>query len=143
MRQRDFDGALCLAEQAYSDGIVDACLLGLKGHALSSLGRHAEASDAYAESLKFGPDDAYVRHLVAASGKLPADMRAHIDYVRTVFDGYADRFDEHLISLGYRVPGLFPVRCCSIRLFGLANVSARCSISAVAPASSRSHYRIC
>jgi predicted TPR repeat methyltransferase len=107
VRQRDFDGALRLAEQACSDGIVDACLLGLKGHALSSLGRHAEAADAYAEALKFGPDDAYVRHLVAASGKLPAGVRAHIDYVRTVFDGYADRFDEHLISLGYRVPGLF------------------------------------
>jgi predicted TPR repeat methyltransferase len=25
--------------------------------------------------------------------------------VRTLFDGYADGFEEHLISLGYRVPG--------------------------------------
>ncbi|HEX4172929.1 MAG TPA: methyltransferase, partial [Acetobacteraceae bacterium] len=104
--QRDFNAAVQLAEQACSDGVADACLLGLKGHALSSLGRHVEAADAYAEALKFGPDDAYVRHMVAASGKLPAGGRAHVDYVRTVFDGYADRFDAHLISLGYRVPGL-------------------------------------
>jgi predicted TPR repeat methyltransferase len=104
--QRDFNTAVRLAEQACSDGVADACLLGLKGHALSSLGRHDEAADAYAEALKFGPDDAYVRHLVASSGKLPAGGRAHVDYVRTVFDGCADRFDAHLISLGYRVPGL-------------------------------------
>ena len=104
--QRDFDAAVRLAESACSDGIADACLLGLKGHALSSLGRHAEAAEAYAEALKFGPDDAYVRHMVAASGKLPADRRAHLDYVRAVFDGYSDRFDAHLISLGYRVPCL-------------------------------------
>jgi predicted TPR repeat methyltransferase len=43
---------------------------------------------------------------VAASGKVPDTGRAHVDYVRSVFDGYADRFDSHLISLGYRVPGL-------------------------------------
>jgi predicted TPR repeat methyltransferase len=106
VRQRNFDAAVQLAEQACSDGIVDARLFGLKGHALSNLGRHSDAADAYAEALKLGPDDGYVRHLVAASGKLPAPGRAHIDYVRTVFDGYADRFDAHLISLGYRVPGL-------------------------------------
>jgi predicted TPR repeat methyltransferase len=106
VRQHDFNAAVQLAEQACSDGVADACLFGLKGHALSSLGRHAEAGDAYAEALKLGPEDGYVRHLVAASGRLPAGGRAHIDYVRTVFDGYAEYFDTHLISLGYRVPGL-------------------------------------
>ncbi len=106
VRQQDFDGAVRMVEQACSDGVVNACLLGLKAHALSSLARHTEAADVYAEALKLGPDDAYVRHMVAASGRLPASGRAHIDYVRTVFDGYANRFDEHLISLGYRVPGL-------------------------------------
>jgi predicted TPR repeat methyltransferase len=104
--RRDFSTAVQLADEACSDGVADACLLGLKGHALSSLGRHAEAAEAYAEALKLGPDDAYVRHMVAAAGKLPANARAHVDYVRAVFDGYSDRFDAHLISLGYRVPGL-------------------------------------
>ena len=33
--------------------------------------------------------------------------------MRTVFDGYADSFDAHLISLGYRVPGL--IRAALIR----------------------------
>jgi predicted TPR repeat methyltransferase len=79
----------------------------LKGHALSSLGRHAEAAGAYAEALKLGPEDAYVRHLAAAAGgTVPDAVRAPPDYLRAVFNGCAGRFDEHLLSLGYRVPGL-------------------------------------
>ncbi|MEO8714531.1 MAG: methyltransferase domain-containing protein [Acetobacteraceae bacterium] len=106
IRRRLFDEAVDLAEAARRDGAVDACLFGMKGHALSSLARHEEAAEAYAEALKLGPDDPYVRHLVAASGALTHAERAPADYVRTVFDGYADRFETHLISLGYRIPGL-------------------------------------
>ncbi len=106
VRRRDFTAATELAEAARQAGVADACTFGLKGHALSSLGRHEEAAEAYAEALKLGPDDPYVRHLVAASGMLPGAPRAPVDYLRTVFDGYADRFELHLISLGYRVPGL-------------------------------------
>jgi predicted TPR repeat methyltransferase len=42
---------------------------------------------------------------VAASGALQNSKRAPEEYVRTVFDGYADRFENHLIGLGYRIPG--------------------------------------
>jgi predicted Zn-dependent protease len=57
VRRRDFASACRLAEQARMAGVADACAFGLMGHALSSLGRHAEAADAYAEALKLGPDD--------------------------------------------------------------------------------------
>jgi predicted TPR repeat methyltransferase len=77
----------------------------LKGHALSTLGRHQEAAIAYQDALKLGPEDPYVRHLVVSSGAMPDSKRAPEAYVRTVFDGYADRFESHLISLGYRIPG--------------------------------------
>lgn len=106
VRRCRFVEAIELAEAARRAGAVDACLFGLKGHALSSLGRHDEAADSYAEALKLGPDDPYVRHLVAASGTLAQDDRAPAPYVRAVFDGYAARFEAHLISLGYRIPGL-------------------------------------
>ena len=106
VRRRDFGNAVSLAEDARVAGVVDACLFGLKGHALSSLGRHEEAAEAYSEALKLGPNDPYVRHLVAASGVIPSSQFAPVEYVRTVFDGYADRFERHLISLGYRTPGL-------------------------------------
>lgn len=105
IKNRDFLGAIGLAEEGRVAGTVDACLFGLKGHAQSSLGQHAAAADSYAEALKLGPDDPYVRHLVASSGLLPGARRAPPDYLRAVFDGYAERFDEHLIGLGYRIPG--------------------------------------
>ena len=106
IRRRDFTGAARLAEEARAVGIADACLFGLFGHALSSLGRHEEAAHAYREALKLGPEDPYVRHLVATSGDVPRGRRAPEGYLRAVFDGYADRFESHLISLGYRIPGV-------------------------------------
>jgi predicted TPR repeat methyltransferase len=106
VRRRDFTTAYRLAEDARIAGVADACTFGLMGHILSSQGRHGEAADAYAEALKLGPEDPYVRHLVAASGNLPSAARAPIEYLRAVFDGYADRFESHLVSLGYRIPGL-------------------------------------
>ncbi len=102
----DFAAALDLAEAARGAGAADACGFGLMGHALSSLGRHDEAAEAYAEALKLAPEDPYVRHLVAASGALPAAREAPQDYVRAVFDGSAGAFERQLIGLGYRVPGL-------------------------------------
>ena len=106
MRQGDFTQVVAVAEDARQRGLADACSFGLQGHALSSLGQHEEAAEAYREALKLGPDDPYVRHLVAASGMIAGAARAPDAYIRTVFNGYADRFESHLISLGYRVPGL-------------------------------------
>jgi predicted TPR repeat methyltransferase len=106
IHRHEFAIADAIAEAARSAGVVDACLFGLKGHALSSLGRHEEAAGAYTEALKLGPEDPYVRHLVAAAGVLPSTSRAPDDYLRAVFNGYAERFEAHLLSLGYRVPWL-------------------------------------
>jgi predicted TPR repeat methyltransferase len=106
LRRRDFAAAYQVADTARAFGVADACCFGMMGHALSSMGRHTEAADAYSEALKLGPQDPYVRHLVAASGILPSAARAPIEYVRTVCNGYADRFEAHLVALGYRIPGL-------------------------------------
>ena len=106
IQQRAFADAVACADTARRDGFADACLFGLMGHALSNLGDQASARDAYQEALKLGPEDPYVRHLVASGGAVPGAPRAPDDYVRTVFDGYAARFEAHLIGLGYRVPGL-------------------------------------
>lgn len=105
-RRRDFPAAAALAEAARQAGVADAQVFGLRGHALSSLGRHDEANAAYAEALKLAPEDPYVRHLVVSAGLLPGASRAPDAYVETVFDGYSARFDQHLIGLHYRAPGL-------------------------------------
>jgi predicted TPR repeat methyltransferase len=106
IRRRDFAQAEHLTEQARIDGVADACTFGLKGHALSSLGRHSDAALAYNEALKLAPDDAHIRHLATTAETTSSGYGAPDDYVRTLFDGSADRFELHLISLGYRVPGL-------------------------------------
>ena len=105
-RRGRFQEAVTLAEAARRQGHADACLFGLKAHALSCLGRHQEAGESYAEALKLGPADAYVRHLVATTGAVPSDPRAPSDYVQALFDGYAPRFEASLLSLGYRIPGV-------------------------------------
>jgi predicted TPR repeat methyltransferase len=106
VRVRDFATAVALAEAARVVGMADATTYGLMGHALASLGRHVEATDAYADALKLGPEDPYVRRVVAAADVPPDATRAPVDYVRRVFDSYADRFEGHLIGLGYRIPGV-------------------------------------
>ena len=106
MRRRDFQTATSIAETARREGVADACVFGLLGHALSSLGRHGEAFDAYSDALKLAPEDPYVRHLGRAAGMLPEADRAPPEYLQAVFDGYAERFEQHLIGLGYRIPGV-------------------------------------
>jgi predicted TPR repeat methyltransferase len=100
IRRRDFLQAERLAEQARIDGAADANTYGLKGHALSSLGRHADAAIVYHQALSLAPGDTYIRHLAATAPK------AEDDFVKSLFDDYADRFEAHLIGLGYRIPGL-------------------------------------
>ncbi len=106
LHARDFARAEALGTAALAAGATDACVLGLHGHALSHLGRHEAAGDAYREALKLAPEDQYVRHLVRAAGLLPDSARAPDDYLEAVFDGYAGNFERHLLNLGYRVPGL-------------------------------------
>ena len=106
IRHRRFPEAVASGRATGAAGLLDATGFGLLGHALSSAGRHNEAADAYREAFKLAPEDPYVAHLVAASGAVAGQDRAPVEYVRTVFDGYAERFESHLISLGYRVPGL-------------------------------------
>jgi predicted TPR repeat methyltransferase/thioredoxin-like negative regulator of GroEL len=104
IRRRDFVLAVQLAEDARAQGIADACTFGMKGHSLSSLGEHDQAVIAYQEALKLAPEDPYVRHLVVSATAMVDPKRAPDDYIRTVFDGYADRFESHLISLQYGIP---------------------------------------
>lgn len=74
--------------------------------ALVMLGRLDEAAKLYREWLAEEPDNAIVRHhLAAIGGELPP-ARASDAYVRTVFDGFADSFDAKLASLDYRAPSL-------------------------------------
>jgi predicted TPR repeat methyltransferase len=99
IRMSDFNQAERLAEQARLDGVADSGTYGLKGHALSSLGRHGDATSAYREAFKLAPDDPHIRQLAMAPS-------APEDFARVLFDANADRFESHIVGLGYRVPGV-------------------------------------
>jgi predicted TPR repeat methyltransferase len=114
VRRRDFSRADRLAEDARVDGAADATTYGLKGHALSGLGHHDESGLAYKEALKLAPGDAHIRHLATAAPSAPHD------FVRTLFDGDADRFESHIIELGYRIPSL--IRRHVIDFAAMANI---------------------
>jgi predicted TPR repeat methyltransferase len=106
IRQRDFTQAERLAERARLDSVADASTYGLKGHALSSLGRHREAAVAYREASKLAPGDPYARHLSGLADIDASAPRTPDAFVRALFDDDADRFEGHLIGLGYRVPSV-------------------------------------
>jgi predicted TPR repeat methyltransferase len=106
MRLRQFVRALALGEAARAEGRADARVFGLVGHALHKLDRAEAAADSYQDALRLAPEDPYVRHLVRAAGLLPDGARAPADYLVAVFDGYAGHFEQHLIDLGYRIPGI-------------------------------------
>lgn len=73
--------------------------------ALYMLGRHEQAAEVYRDWLLREPDNPVPRHMLASCGAADAPARAADDYVRDVFDGFAESFDEQLLTnLGYRAP---------------------------------------
>ena len=75
------------------------------GVTLYALKRRDEARGVYRDWLEREPDNPVPRHMLAACGGAEAPPRAADDYVRELFDGFADSFDEQLLkNLDYRAP---------------------------------------
>ncbi|MBU6246129.1 MAG: tetratricopeptide repeat protein [Xanthomonadaceae bacterium] len=93
------------SREAYRHDPANVRALEGVGVALYMLGRHDEAADIYRQWLEREPANPVPRHMLAACGAAEAPPRAADDYVRDVFDGFAESFDEQLIqNLGYRAP---------------------------------------
>jgi predicted TPR repeat methyltransferase len=69
-----------------------------RGHALRELGRLEEAAKAYREALRLGVDSQAGLYALAAMGQEQAPPVAPADYIVSLFDNYAERFDEHLVG---------------------------------------------
>ncbi len=104
MRRRDYASAARRAEQARISGIADASTFGMAGHALASLGEYGKAAAAFRDASKLCPEDENLRQLAAASEKNLNEKLTPASYIRAIFDGYADRFEGHVLSLHYRIP---------------------------------------
>ena len=74
--------------------------------ALVSQQRHAEALEVYRQWERIEPDNPVVQHHIAACQGAAAPGRASDSYVQTVFDRFADSFDDVLARLGYRAPAM-------------------------------------
>ncbi len=74
------------------------------GSVLRQLNRRDEAAAALGEALRLEPDHDRARFsLSVVRGENPPHPPGVV--VQTLFDGYADRFDEHLVGgLDYRIP---------------------------------------
>lgn len=73
---------------------------------LAENGEEGAALTLAAEWRRDHPDHPTARHLGAALAGEPGDPRASDDYVRQVFDCFADNFENQLTELGYQAPAL-------------------------------------
>jgi predicted TPR repeat methyltransferase len=76
------------------------------GMILYRAGKTEEMAELYADWVKYNPDNPTARHLHAAAAGHAVPDRASDAFVRNIFDGFADTFDENLQDLGYRAPQL-------------------------------------
>ncbi|WP_374358483.1 tetratricopeptide repeat protein [Pseudoduganella danionis] len=76
-----------------------------RGNTLRAMQRHAEAAQAYRKALECGEQAETAAYALASvgAGEAPASLPA--EYVRNLFDQYANHFDEHLLKvLDYQTP---------------------------------------
>ena len=76
------------------------------GSALYGWGRIDEAADVYEKWLSLEPDNPVAAHLLAACTGREVPARTSDAAVRTIFESFADSFDEVLERLQYRAPVL-------------------------------------
>lgn len=69
-----------------------------RGHALREMGRLDEAAASYREAIRCGGDAQAGLFALAAMGQEAAPAVAPQDYIVSLFDGYADKFDDHLVG---------------------------------------------
>ncbi|WP_373990708.1 tetratricopeptide repeat protein [Duganella sp. BuS-21] len=78
-----------------------------RGNALRSLDRREEASAAYRAALAHGDNPETIAFALASVGEGETPAALPDDYVRSLFDQYANHFDQHLTEvLGYKTPAV-------------------------------------
>ncbi len=103
-KQRRKEALLCFQAAAELDRNSVVACIGM-GSILEEQGRQEAALGHYQEALRLDPDNVQLRfHIARLEGKA-APETAPTDYVRRLFDDYAERFDSHLVGeLNYRAP---------------------------------------
>lgn len=101
-RQGRLADALASQDQVLTLAPAHAAAWSQRGAVLQAMGRDAEAASAFEHALEQGADHEVHRFFLAALGRQQQPSSAPRDYVRALFDDYADSFDQHLVEvLGY------------------------------------------
>ena len=95
-----------------------------RGHALRELGRLEEAAEAYREAMRLGGDARGGLFVLAAMGEEKAPPIAPRDFIVSLFDRYANRFDDHLVNtLQYRAHELLCAAVLHLRPAGAFDIA--------------------
>ncbi|GAB5413918.1 MAG: tetratricopeptide repeat protein [Congregibacter sp.] len=105
---RRFEAAARAYDEVLADHPKDPDALRGAANCMNTLQQKDAARELYRRLLAVEPDNQVARHMLAAySGQ--AIKRAHPDYAMSVFESYADTFEEHLTqTLGYSLPMEIP-----------------------------------
>lgn len=77
------------------------------GSALHALNRIEEATEIFNRALDIEPDNETARYFLASMGAEATPDKSPANYVRELFDGYAETFDDSLVNkLEYQTPTL-------------------------------------
>jgi len=105
-------------------------------------GEAAAAAAIYREALARFPDDAVFRHLLSAAVGITTS-RAPAEYVVSLFDSMAPRFEQHLVGqLGYHVPEALACRVRPILSPGCKVLDLGCGTGLVGKAIAGSGARL-
>jgi predicted TPR repeat methyltransferase len=97
--------ALALFDRALAADDRPAAPWMLRGTALRELGQREEAAASFREALARGGDAELLGYYLASVELSEPPARPPRQYVETLFDGYADTFDRHLVqALHYEAP---------------------------------------
>ena len=78
-----------------------------RGGILREMNRFSEAGHAFEQAIAHGADAELNAYYLAAVGAQPAPAAAPAHYVESLFDGYANQFEQHLVQvLHYRAHGV-------------------------------------
>ena len=100
----DLEGAIDHMRRALPTPGKHKQILAVLSAKLLNIGLHERALECFHKQLEADPEDLDARHFVAALSEQNPDEPAE-DYIRGLFDQFAETFDHHLLAtLGYTVP---------------------------------------
>jgi predicted TPR repeat methyltransferase len=70
-----------------------------RGAVLKDMGQHQQAATAFQQAIDHGDDPELNRYFLAALDGADQPANPPLRYVEFLFDGYAEKFDEHLVQV--------------------------------------------